>query len=184
MFSAPLFILLLQWSLITSALPKPANGPNPTANLLGPIQSLLAVPNTNTTVTFTKLTDESPSGATQIQSLLCLAQSLTQIYQNISSVGGAANPHDLVLSGTEPENAECLSLRDMDPSDGKLLTYGIVAEALQGVTLQLNTKNYAAADFQVWSGQWGYVGWGSIGMGTGKPVQRDHQSTVSGLAIS
>ncbi|KAL8720459.1 MAG: hypothetical protein Q9225_002684 [Loekoesia sp. 1 TL-2023] len=133
---------------------------------MGPIQTLVAVPLTETTVTFTKITNKSPAGVTQAESLVCVAQSLAQVYQNITSLGGSANPHHLVLSGTQPKNANCLSMQDMDPSDGQILTYDIVAEALQGVALQLSTNNYAAGDFQVWNNQWGYLGWGSIGMGS------------------
>lgn len=137
---------------------------------MGPIQTLVAVPNTDTTVTFTNITDKSPTGATQAESLVCVAQSLVQVYQNISSHGDAANPHTLVLSGTQPKNANCLSMQDIDAADGKMLTYGIVAEALQGVALQLSTNNYAAGEFQIWNGQWGYLGLGSIAMGTEAPL--------------
>lgn len=133
---------------------------------MGPIQTLIAVPNTDTTVTFTKITTKSATGASQAESLVCVAQSLAQVYQNISSKGGAANPHNLVLSGTQSMNANCLSMQDIDPSDGKMLTYGIVAEALQGIALQLSTDNYAAGDFQIWTRKWGYLGYGSIAMGT------------------
>ncbi|KAL8838994.1 MAG: hypothetical protein Q9170_001924 [Blastenia crenularia] len=166
-----LFILLLQWSLVTFALPATPTGvghsPNPSFNALGPIQTLIAVPLTDTTVTFTKITNKSPTGATQAESLVCVAKSLAQVYQNISSLGGSANPHSLVLSGAPKQNADCLSMQDMDPSDGKMLTYGIVAEALQGIALQLSTNDYAAGSFQVWNRQGGHPGWGSISMGTG-----------------
>lgn len=61
-------------------------------------------------------------------------------------------------------------MQDMDPGDGKILTYGIVAEALQGVALQLSANNYAAGEFQVWNRRWGYVGLGSVSMGTTAPA--------------
>ncbi|KAL9593687.1 MAG: hypothetical protein Q9179_005747 [Wetmoreana sp. 5 TL-2023] len=132
---------------------------------MGPIISLVAVPHTETTVTFTKISTNGLTGINQTDSLVCVAQCLGQVYQSITEHGGSVNPHDLVLSGTQPQNADCLSLHDMDAQDGKMLTYGIVAEALQGVALQLGLDNTAAGIFQVWNRQWGYVGWGSIGMG-------------------
>lgn len=136
---------------------------------MGPIVNLIAVPNTDTTVTFTKITATSATGATQAESLVCVAQCLGQIYQAITDHGGSANPHDLVLSGTQPQNTNCLSLHDMDAKDGAILTYGIVVEALQGVALQLSIKDTVAGVFQVWNRKWGYVGYGSIGMGTSNP---------------
>lgn len=137
---------------------------------MGPIVNLIAVPNTDTTVTFTKLITDGPARATQAESLVCVAQCLGQVAQSISAHGDSANPHDLTLSGTQPANANCLSLHDMDASDGNVLTYGIVAEALQGVALQLCVNNTVGGEFQVWQRKWGYVGWGSIGMGSSAPV--------------
>ncbi|KAL9597743.1 MAG: hypothetical protein Q9219_004937 [cf. Caloplaca sp. 3 TL-2023] len=174
MHAMQLYLVLAQWVFVVLAYPRVApvgigDSPNPTAkylSFLGPIQALIAVPYTGTTVTFTKITDKSPTGATQVESLVCIAQSLAQVYQNITEIGGTANPHRLLLSGTQPKNADCLSMQDLDPSDGKMLTYGIVAEALQGVALQLSTENYAAGEFQVWNKQRGYLGMGSIGMGS------------------
>ncbi|KAL8689841.1 MAG: hypothetical protein Q9218_004573 [Villophora microphyllina] len=177
MYSMQLFILSLPFSLfafsVARALPAgniAPTGPNPRANLMGPIVNLIAVPNTDTTVTFTKLTTKSPAGATQAESLVCVAQSLGQVAQSMTAHGESANPHDLILSGTQPPNANCLSLHDMDVGDGKILTYGIVAEALQGVALQLSDKNTVGGEFQVWTRKWGYVGWGTIGMGSSAPV--------------
>ncbi|KAL8715512.1 MAG: hypothetical protein Q9220_000848 [cf. Caloplaca sp. 1 TL-2023] len=165
-----LLLLLTQLYLSTFALPRigPRDVPlslNPQSNLMGPIKALLPVPNTETTVTFTQITDESTSGAKQGESLVCVAQGLAQVYQSITVKGGSAQPHDILLSGTQPQNSDCLSLHDIDPGDGKVLTYGIAAEALQGVMLQLSANSSAAAEFQVWNRKWGYLGWGSIGMG-------------------
>ena len=140
---------------------------NRVLSAFGLIEALVAVPNTETTVTFTNITNKSPTGVSQAESLVCVTQSLAQVYQTIASRGGSSNPHSLVLSGTQPKNANCLSMQDIDPADGKMLTYGIVAEALQGVALQLSTDDYAAGDFQVWNKQWGYLGMGTIGMGMG-----------------
>ncbi|KAI4201633.1 MAG: hypothetical protein LQ350_003112 [Teloschistes chrysophthalmus] len=147
----------------------------PPESLMGPIVNLIAVPNTDTTVTFTKLMTNGSARTTQAESLVCVAQCLGQVAQSISAHGESANPHDLTLSGTQPANADCLSLHDMDAGDGKLLTYGIVAEALQGVALQLGVDNTVGGEFQVWQRKWGYVGWGSIGMDSSTPVAEFRQ---------
>ena len=132
--------------------------------MLGPIVNSIPVPNTDTTVTFTKITDKSPTGATQAQSLMCVAEGLTQVFEAITKEGSTSTPHELLLSGTGPENANCLSLRDLSPRDGLIYTYGIAAEALQGVFLQISNNNTAAGNFQVHSKSLGYVGYGSIAM--------------------
>lgn len=135
-------------------------------SFLGPIVSLTPVPNTDTTVTFTKIVAKAPGNVTQADTLCCITESLAQIYQAIETKGATAKPGALKLSGTQPQNADCLKLNDIDPGDGKVLVYGVVAEALQGVALQLSQGTSAAGEFQVWNQQWGYMGWGSAGMGT------------------
>ncbi|KAI4248921.1 MAG: hypothetical protein L6R40_000933 [Gallowayella cf. fulva] len=145
MHSRQLIILWLQFFLVAFArtLPKTASeGPpytlNPRANFLGPIVSLTPVPNTDTTVTFTKIVAKAPGNVTQADTLCCITESLAQIYQAIETKGATAKPGALKLSGTQPQNADCLKLNDIDPGDGKVLVYGVVAEALQGVALQLS----------------------------------------------
>ncbi|KAL8733138.1 MAG: hypothetical protein Q9166_002330 [cf. Caloplaca sp. 2 TL-2023] len=135
---------------------------------MGPIIGLTPVPNTDTTVTFTKIAAKAPSKATQADTLVCLTESLAQVYRAMETAGATATPGTLKLSGTQPQNKNCLNLHDM--GDGKVLMYGVVAEALQGVALQLNQGTSAAGEFQVWNRQWGYMGWGSIGMGTMAPA--------------
>ncbi|KAL8816815.1 MAG: hypothetical protein Q9223_004242 [Gallowayella weberi] len=141
----------------------------PVLSLLGPIVALAPVPDTDTTVTFTKMAASSPGKATQADTLACTEEALAQITKDMKTKGAYATTGNFKFSGRQPQNADCLTLRDMDKGDGKVLLYGVVVEALQGILLQMREGTSAAAEFQVFNTQWGYMGWGSIGFGAIPP---------------
>ncbi|KAL8678028.1 MAG: hypothetical protein Q9186_005597 [Xanthomendoza sp. 1 TL-2023] len=175
-----LIIILLQYSLFACArsIPRAVDGAPFTLNtkanssvlsLLGPIVALTPVPATDTTVTFTKIAANPPGKATQADTLDCAKESLAQIKKDLQTKGAYAETGSFKFSGKSAQNADCLTLRDMDKGDGKVLLYGVVVEALQGILLQMSEGTSAAADFQVFNTRWGYMGWGSIGVGATAP---------------
>ncbi|KAL8806290.1 MAG: hypothetical protein Q9182_001437 [Xanthomendoza sp. 2 TL-2023] len=93
----------------------------------------------------------SPGKATQADTLACAEESLVQIRKDMQTKGAYARTGSFKFSGTKKQNADCLTLRDMDKSDGKVLLFGVVVEALQGILLQLREGTSAGAEFQVFN---------------------------------
>ncbi|KAL8773293.1 MAG: hypothetical protein Q9209_001687 [Squamulea sp. 1 TL-2023] len=70
---------------------------------MGPIVGLTPVRNMDITVSFTKIAGKAPSSTTQADSLVCVTQSLAQVYQAICAEGATANPGTLNLPGTQTQ---------------------------------------------------------------------------------
>ncbi|KAL8667925.1 MAG: hypothetical protein Q9202_000390 [Teloschistes flavicans] len=134
----------------------------------GTVLAVQAVPQTETTVTFS--TFSSPSrNVSQADSLVCIIEAMQEIYSSRDSQYGVATHlrQTWTYSGSQAKNANCLTMQNEDSSD-HILTWGIVVEALRGVSLALSNTTFSACQFDVYSEHWGHLGYGRLGFGQGQ----------------
>ncbi|KAL8628487.1 hypothetical protein Q9189_005803 [Teloschistes chrysophthalmus] len=134
----------------------------------GTVLAVMPVPKTETTVTFS--TFSSPSrNLTQADSLVCIIEAMQEIYSSSGSKYGISTHLRQIwtYSGSQPKNANCLMMQNQD-SQGHILTWGIVVEALRGVSMALSNTTLSACQFDVYNQQWGHLGFGRLGYGQGQ----------------
>ncbi|KAL9603120.1 MAG: hypothetical protein Q9179_002309 [Wetmoreana sp. 5 TL-2023] len=175
-----LLLQLLPLSITTYALPSldirnPADTPSghdvpavgSMAQSAGTVLAVIETPGTETTVSFSKFTSPSPQ-LKQSDSMVCIVEALQEIYSSQRKYGISTHlAQTWTYSGSQqPKNQNCLTMQNYDDKD-HILTWGIVVEALRAVALGLGNTTSTACQFDVYSKQWGHVGYGSVGLGQG-----------------
>ncbi|KAL8689596.1 MAG: hypothetical protein Q9218_004771 [Villophora microphyllina] len=132
------------------------------------VLAVVPVPGTETTVTFSKFASPT-SDLTQADSMVCMVEALQEIYASSQYKYGISTHLSTTwtYSGSQPKNANCLTMQNEDTKD-HILTWGIVVEALRGVSLALGNTTSAACQFDVYSMHYGHLGFGSLGFGQGE----------------
>ncbi|KAL8639665.1 MAG: hypothetical protein Q9228_003322 [Teloschistes exilis] len=136
--------------------------------IAGTVLVVMAVPKTETTVTFS--TFSSPSrNLSQADALVCVIEAMQEIYSSSDSKYGISTHlrQTWTYSGSQPKNANCLSMQNQDSKD-HILTWGIVVEALRGVSMALSNTTSSACQFDVYNQHWGHLGFGRLGYGQGQ----------------
>ncbi|KAL8731242.1 MAG: hypothetical protein Q9181_004356 [Wetmoreana brouardii] len=125
------------------------------------VLAVIEAPGTETTVSFSKFTSPSPQ-LKQSDSMVCIIEALQEIYSGQRNYGISTHlSKTWTYSGSQqPKNLNCLTMQNYDDKD-HILTWGIVVEALRAVALALGNTTSAACQFDVYSKQWGHVGYGS-----------------------
>ncbi|KAL8705413.1 MAG: hypothetical protein Q9201_001485 [Fulgogasparrea decipioides] len=133
----------------------------------GTVLAVIETPGTETTVSFSKFTSPSPQ-LKQSDSMVCIVEALQEIYSSQRKYGISTHlAQTWTYSGSQqPKNQNCLTMQNYDDKD-HILTWGIVVEALRAVALGLGNTTSTACQFDVYSKQWGHVGYGSVGLGQG-----------------
>lgn len=130
------------------------------------VLKVVHTPRTETNVTFSKFVSPSAS-LRQSDSLVCLVEAIQQIYSNGSAIKTHLPNRPWTFSGSDPRNARCLTMSNYDSKD-YLLTWGIVAEALSAVAIGLSNMTATSCQFDVYSKNWGHLGYGELGMQYGE----------------
>ncbi|KAL9627677.1 MAG: hypothetical protein Q9204_006407 [Flavoplaca sp. TL-2023a] len=134
--------------------------------LAATVLKVVYTPGTETNVTFSKFVSPSAS-LRQSDSLVCLVEAVQQIYSRGSGIKTHLANRPWTFSGSDPRNAECLTMSNDDSKD-RLLTWGIVAEALSAVAMGLSNMTATSCQFDVYSKNWGHLGYGALGMQYGE----------------